>query len=166
MRAKKAADERKSKWQSACLLVEDECLIRLWLANCLLDAGFDVIQTGDGDQALALQDTAAAFDLLITDIHMPCRADGNAVAIEAKRRHPRLPVIYATGRCESLRNELAVCDALVRKPYASAAMMTTVQRLLDIRNGAGWPRSDRDPDVAIAIEGLPRGERETLLTMR
>jgi CheY-like chemotaxis protein len=84
------------------LLVEDEYLIRLWLADCLREAGFDVTEAENGDRALALLDIAEGFDLLITDLHMPGRADGNAVAAGAKLRYPGLPVIYATGRCDTV----------------------------------------------------------------
>ncbi|MEA2738412.1 MAG: hypothetical protein QOH05_1719 [Acetobacteraceae bacterium] len=38
------------------LLVEDEFLIRQWLAECLSDAGFNVVEAADGDQAMALMD--------------------------------------------------------------------------------------------------------------
>jgi CheY-like chemotaxis protein len=153
------------------LLVEDEYLIRLWLADCLREAGFDVTEAENGDRALALLDIAEGFDLLITDLHMPGRADGNAVAAGAKLRYPGLPVIYATGRCDSLRNKLAACDALVAKPYTSTTMLTTAQRLLDTGrgpgngggpvDGIGWPQPGLEAEAATDARTLRRGDRET-----
>lgn len=54
------------------LLVEDEWLIRVVLAENLTEGGFAVREAEDGDQASALitQDPAA-YTLLVTDVHMP-----------------------------------------------------------------------------------------------
>jgi DNA-binding response OmpR family regulator len=120
------------------LLVEDDALIRLWLADDLLDAGFDVVEAEDGDRAIVLMDQAVVFDLLITDISMPGRADGNAVAIWAKQRYPGLPVIYASGRPASLTNSLGLRDAFVPKPFSGTTIRGIARRLLDaVRDQAG-----------------------------
>jgi CheY-like chemotaxis protein len=111
------------------------------LADCLLEAGFDVIEAEDGDQAIALMDGSEVFDLVITDIRMPGRADGNAMARRAKQRCPVLPVIYSTGRRDSRRNELEACDALLAKPYTGATILATgrvdVSRFDDARYKKG-----------------------------
>ena len=113
------------------LVVEDECLIRLWIAECLVDDGFEVVVAEDGDQALDLIGQPGTFDLLITDICMPGRADGNVVAMTAKQRYRGLPVIYVSGRPDSLKNKLASRDGFIAKPYTAAAVSTMALRLLD-----------------------------------
>jgi CheY-like chemotaxis protein len=152
------------------LLVEDEYLIRLWLADCLLETGFRVTEAEDGDQAIALMDGSEPFDLLITDIQLPGRTDGNAVARWAKQHCPGLPVIYSTGRCDSLRNELEACDALLAKPYTGATMLATAQRLLDAGHGPladfRWNRLGRSSDAGIAAGTVLSGDAETALTAR
>jgi CheY-like chemotaxis protein len=117
------------------LLVEDEFLIRLLIAECLSEAGFDVVEAEDGDAAILLMDQPEAFDLLITDIQMPGQTDGNAVATLAKQRYPGLPVIYASGRPETLRNEVRDCDAFVSKPFAPSAILTATLRALETTPG-------------------------------
>ncbi len=114
------------------LLVEDEFLIRLFMAESLSDAGFEVVEAEDGDQALQALAQLDRLDLLLTDVQMPSRADGNAVAEMAKQRHPGLPVIYATGRPDSLKNKIGRCDAFVRKPYGAAEILAIIRRLLAI----------------------------------
>jgi DNA-binding response OmpR family regulator len=116
---------------SRLLLVEDELLIRLWLAESLSAAGFEVVEAEDGDQAMLLMEQPEAFDLLITDIQMPGHADGNAVATRAKQRYPGLPVIYASGRPESLKNKVLYCDAFIPKPYTAAQILSTARAILD-----------------------------------
>jgi len=115
------------------LLVEDELLVRQWLADDLADAGFDVVEAEDGDHAILLMDQTQGLDLLITDIQMPGRADGNIVATRAKQLHPGLPVIYASGRPGSLRNKVGPSDVFIPKPFTGATILTTARRLLEAR---------------------------------
>jgi CheY-like chemotaxis protein len=113
------------------LVVEDEFLIRLWIAECLMDDGFDVAVAEDGDQALDLIAQPGSFDLLITDIAMPGRADGNVVATAAKQRYRDLPVIYVSGRPDSLKNEIGLRDGFIAKPYTASVISAMARRLLD-----------------------------------
>jgi CheY-like chemotaxis protein len=115
------------------LLVEDELLIRMWLADNLADAGFDVLEAEDGDHALLMIKQTDSLDLLITDIQMPGRTDGNLVAACAKQIHPGLPVIYASGRPASLRNAIGPRDAFIPKPFTGATLLSTALRLLEDR---------------------------------
>jgi DNA-binding response OmpR family regulator len=115
------------------LVVEDEFLIRLIVAEELAEGGFEVCEAEDGDQAARLiQDPPAMFSLLITDIHMPGRLDGIEVARRMRARHPRVPIIYTTGRPDALHavGPLGRNDALVPKPYAPSDLLTVARRLL------------------------------------
>lgn len=82
--------QRKGSTEALCILfVEDEPLIRLILAEELTDAGFEVCQAENGDEAVKLiRDSPIAFTLLITDIHMPGERDGVAVARLMHRQNP------------------------------------------------------------------------------
>jgi CheY-like chemotaxis protein len=112
------------------LLVEDEFLIRLLLADSLTEAGFEVVEAEDGDEAVQMLDRLDGLDLLLTDIQMPGQVDGNAVAAKAKELYPGIPVIYVSGRPESLKNKVGRCDVFVHKPYGPAAITRIVKRLL------------------------------------
>lgn len=113
------------------LLVEDEYLIRLLLSESLVDAGYSVTEAENGDAALAILARGDPVDLVFTDITMTSATDGNDVANEAKRRRPDLPVIYATGRPDSLRNPLGPEDVLIRKPYGPTQVLAIIRRLLE-----------------------------------
>ena len=119
------------------LLVEDEPLIRLILAEELTDAGFDVFQLASGDEAALLMESGeAAFDLLITDLHMPGTHDGVAVARLMRRQSPVLPVIYTSGRPD-LFDEIRSSrpnDAFLAKPFLPSELVRVVRHLL--RQGA------------------------------
>ncbi len=114
------------------LVVEDEAIIRLILAEALADEGFDVVVAGTGDEAASLIDSAHGFDLLVTDIQMPGKLDGIDVGEHARRRHADIPVIYMTGRPDSMARlvTLGPRDAVVLKPYGPRDVMAVIGRLL------------------------------------
>lgn len=114
------------------LLVEDESLIRLTLAETLEDAGYTVVEAESGDEACALLRTSGAFDVLLTDIQMPGVTDGIDVARSFHALHPDRPVVFMTGRPDMLTRagRLASSEALLRKPFGSIQMLSALESLL------------------------------------
>ncbi len=112
------------------LIVEDESFVRVLLVETFADAGFDVVEAASRDEAVRLLDDPDNVDLLLTDIQMPGRADGNFVADTAKSRHPDLSVIYMTGNPSSLRNTVGVHDAFIRKPFSLSEVLIVAKCLL------------------------------------
>lgn len=120
------------------LIVEDEPLIRVMLAEELSDAGFDVDQAASGDEAAALvRDGHVAFGLLITDIHMPGTHDGVAVARLMRQQVPLLPVLYVSGRPDIFNTirPPAQNDAFLAKPFRLSDLVRIVHSLLGDKGG-------------------------------
>ena len=117
------------------LLVEDEGLIRITLAETLEDAGYTVTAAGTGDEACELLSQKGGYDVLLTDIQMPGFADGIDVARTFNKRHPDSPVVFMTGRPEMLSRvgRLSSSEALLRKPFGAAQMLTALAALLVAR---------------------------------
>jgi DNA-binding NtrC family response regulator len=115
------------------LLVEDEWLIRTIMAEELVDAGFEVEQAESGDIALSMVDVPFPFfTILVTDIHMPGKTDGIALARFVRQRHPNVPIIYTTGRPDALdADELqgGRISTLV-KPYKPSRLIEAVRTAL------------------------------------
>ena len=115
------------------LLVEDEWLIRTMVAEVLREGGLEVCEAETGDQAAILIAQAdATYTLLVTDIHMPGRLNGIAVARLLRARRPELPVIYTTGRPDVMTGlqPLGPREVLLAKPFALFELLTTARRLL------------------------------------
>ena len=114
------------------LVVEDEELIRLILAETLVDEGFETVEAATGDEAVVIINGAGVFDLVVTDIQMPGLLDGIAVGQHARLRDALVPVIYVTGRPESLSGlqSLGPHDALLRKPYGPRDILAVIAKLL------------------------------------
>lgn len=120
------------------LLVEDEPLIRLILEEELTDAGFDVHQAASGDEAASLlASEGAAFDLLITDVHMPGRNDGRAVARLLRQQAPLIPVLYTSGRPDIFSEPLRESEAFLAKPFLPSELVQIARRLLRREGASG-----------------------------
>ncbi len=117
--------------QKCVLLVEDDVDFRLLMTEIFSDAGFDVVEAEDGDQAVEMLERIADLDLLVTDIQIPGRFDGNGVATKAKHRRPNLPVVYMSGRPETLTNRIGPRDTFVSKPFLSSRLFSEIGRLMD-----------------------------------
>ncbi|WP_261793967.1 response regulator [Pseudomonas oryzihabitans] len=81
------------------LLVEDEPLLRE-LATEALESLVDlqVVAMSTADAALSyLEQNGARIDVLFTDVRMPGRLDGEALAQLVAQRWPHIPVILTSG---------------------------------------------------------------------
>jgi DNA-binding NtrC family response regulator len=85
-----------SQLKSRCILiVDDEELSRLILANHLLTQGYEVITADSGSSALSLLKNRSVA-LVISDLVMP-EMDGIQLMLAAKMHCPNLPFIVLTG---------------------------------------------------------------------
>ena len=108
------------------LLVEDDPLLRMTLAEVLGEAGFAVLEAEDAESALGLLAAHADLALLLTDINLP-GADGFALARAARRLRPGLPVVYASGRLTEPDPRRALPDApFLAKPFSVAAALNAL----------------------------------------
>src|SRR6266545_732479 len=79
------------------LIVEDEALVRETAVDVLGDAGFQVLEAGNGHDALALLESNPDVRVLFTDLNMPGSMDGLMLAFMASVRWPHLALILSSG---------------------------------------------------------------------
>jgi CheY-like chemotaxis protein len=111
------------------LLVDDDHLVREMICDLLQRQGYEVQQAHDGKQAMALLDER--IDLLLTDFAMP-EFNGAQLALAARERYPRLPVVFLTGYAQLQGLELPGCQVL-QKPVHEHALAQALAELLDNR---------------------------------
>ena len=117
------------------LLVEDDRVFLRTLELVLKDAGFDVIAVPDYIPALKHLDSCERIDLLLTDIVMPDRVNGLALARMARMRRPGLGVIYFTAYDIPGAEDEAL-GRILRKPFDSDQLLRVIRQELDnIREG-------------------------------
>lgn len=114
------------------LLVEDDEGIRHLMGAVLRDDGYEVLEAGDGNDALKLlQLRRGDCDLLITDVVMP-RMKG-AVLVEGVRAMiPSIKVMYISGYAGDTLSANGVSDqaAFLQKPFLPSALTAKVGELL------------------------------------
>ena len=110
------------------LVVEDEFLIRMTLTEALGDEGFDVVEAETGDAALPMLEADPNIRLLLTDIQLPGRLNGRALAQKARECKPTLPIIYMTGRPDP-GDVTSPLDVFISKPYTLNDICEAARRL-------------------------------------
>ena len=109
------------------LLVEDEVLIRLMVADELRGQGLQVLEASNADEALAILESSLPVHLLFTDVRMPGPIDGIALAKLAQAKFPQLKLIIGSSRRLEGTPRAA---AFLCKPYDLSRMVEEVERLL------------------------------------
>ena len=114
----------------AVLVVEDDPLIRWTGADTLADAGFDVIEAQNADEALVILQARPDILVLFTDVDMPGTLDGLELAAIARRRWPRLHILIASGRRRPQPRQLPQNGRFVPKPYAPEQIARDIGAML------------------------------------
>jgi DNA-binding NtrC family response regulator len=115
--------------RTCILLVEDELLIRLVIADELRDAGHHVIEACDADEAVAILE-ATEPDLVISDVRMPGTMDGMGLLGLVKQRYPALPVIITSGHLDPAQALEQGASLFVPKPYTFDVVLNATDELL------------------------------------
>ncbi len=79
------------------LVVEDQEAVRAVACGFLEDFGYDVIEAGDGFEALAKLQEADDIDLMFSDVVMPGGMNGFDLAQAAQSMKPQLKVVHTSG---------------------------------------------------------------------
>ncbi len=116
------------------LLVEDEDIIRKFAARLLEEAGYSVIEAGDGLAALEMlqmRESAEPVDLLLTDLVMP-KLSGLDLARRVREKRPGLPVVFMSGYAETSGNshDEGIRRHLLQKPFKPEELLMKVGEAL------------------------------------
>ena len=80
------------------LVVDDEVRMRKLVRDFLVKDNFDVVEAGDGEEALNMFYADKEIDLIILDVMMP-KMDGWQVCREI-RQYSKVPIIMLTARAD------------------------------------------------------------------
>jgi two-component system cell cycle sensor histidine kinase/response regulator CckA len=116
------------------LVVEDEEIIRSLVREQLESLGYAVLDSRDGDEALAvLCGTSAAIDLVVTDLVMP-RMSGRDLARRVAELRPTTAVLLISGYggdTVTAEGPLEPGIAFLEKPFTGAELAAKVREVLD-----------------------------------
>src|SRR6202050_3288648 len=127
------------------LLVDDDEAIREMMTATLAHKGFDVVAAANVTEALKLI-TAASFDVLITDLHMPNPSDGFAVITAMRHIHPKALTLLVSGYPDvksAMDAILLEADEIIVKPFETKTLADLVHSKLLSRQYAVPPPKER-----------------------
>jgi DNA-binding NtrC family response regulator len=116
------------------LVVEDEALVNLDIAEALRDEGFDVLQAYNGEQALILLHKRPDIRVVFTDVNLPGAVDGIILASEIERRWPHVEVLVTSAQRRTDLEQLAVVanyGRFVPKPYPPRAVTRRIHEIIE-----------------------------------
>ena len=116
------------------LVVEDEPLLRLFNADMLSDAGFDVLEAANADEALRVLETTRGIRVVFTDVEMPGALDGFALAERIEALWPEIGVVITSGRRHPEAVLTAPARCFVAKPFRAAQIVGAIDAFVQARH--------------------------------
>jgi CheY-like chemotaxis protein len=125
---REAGSERENKVQTV-LVVEDEALMRMKLAEELRDAGYLVVEASDGSEAVDILTVRRDVNVVISDIRMPGPIDGVELSRRIRSEYPAIKIVLSSG--EPHAADSAAHDGFFLKPYKVAWIIRHIRSFTD-----------------------------------
>ncbi|MCI8542270.1 response regulator transcription factor [Acetatifactor aquisgranensis] len=119
------------------LVVDDESRMRKLVRDFLIKSGYDVIEAGDGEEALDIFFKEKEIALIVLDVMMP-KMDGWQVCREI-RSYSKVPIIMLTARADEqdeLQGFQLGVDEYVTKPFSPKILVARIEAILRRTNQA------------------------------
>ena len=113
------------------LIVEDDVLLRMDAVEMIGYAGFDVVEAGNADEAIAILEARPDIHVVFTDIQMPGSMDGLKLARFVRGRWPPIKIVATSGFVSVGEDDLPEGSRFLTKPYRPAQIVATLRELTD-----------------------------------
>jgi CheY-like chemotaxis protein len=111
------------------LFVEDEPLLRMCAVEVAKEAGFDVLEASNADEAVRILESRLDVRIVFTDIDMPGSMDGLKLAAAVRGRWPPIEIILTSGYRNVTASELPERCVFIPKPYEPDRVVTMLRQL-------------------------------------
>jgi DNA-binding NtrC family response regulator len=115
------------------LVVDDDHILRMTVADCLRDCDYDVCEAKNADEAVALLEDGLGADVVITDVLMAGKLNGVDFALWMETHRPGVPVILASGAngLDQAARRLPAVKGCLAKPFGITELETAVRAVLE-----------------------------------
>ncbi len=147
------------------LIVEDEEAIREFEAINLRRSGYETVEAGSGEEALAIFDAEKDFDIALLDVSMP-GMDGFTLCKELRKRTQTLGIIMLTARTQEMDKISGLmmgADDYITKPFSPSELLARIDSLyrrVSMNNPAGEMKNSDEIRLGDFVLNL---RRHTLL---
>ncbi len=118
------------------LIVEDEILVRLVVAEELREAGMRVIEAANAEEAMQHLRAGIPVDFAFTDIELPGPMNGLELACELEANFPEVKLLMTSGRMPA--HETLTVKPFIIKPYDIADVVARIRAELADRRNEGF----------------------------
>ena len=115
--------------KSVILLVEDELLLRMDSAELIENAGFEVVQAANADEAIDMLTARPDIHVVFTDIQMPGTMDGLKLARFVRDRWPPIKIVATSGLVRVGEDDLPAGGVFLPKPYRGEEIIGVLRGL-------------------------------------
>jgi CheY-like chemotaxis protein len=122
--------ERQMTSNIAVLLVEDEALVRMDIADQLTAEGYEVFEAASADSAIGVLETEPSIRILFTDIDMPGSMDGLELAAAVHQAWPPLKIAVTSGHHLVGIADIPDGSVFHPKPYEHDIVVASFRALL------------------------------------
>lgn len=112
------------------LVVEDEALLLWSIVEDLRDAGFDVFDARNADEALAKLESVPEIAVIFTDVNMPGSTDGLRLSAIVRDRWPPVKIIVTSGKEKPGAGVLPEGALFIAKPYFRDEVTAAIHEVL------------------------------------
>jgi CheY-like chemotaxis protein len=112
------------------LVVEDEYFLRINAILMIEDAGYDVLEAADADQAIEILEARPDVHVIFTDIQIPGSMDGLKLAHAVRGRWPPIKIIATSGHVNLRADDLPEGGRFLPKPYRPEEIVGTLRELV------------------------------------
>ena len=123
-------EAKPAKPRCVVLIVEDEPFVRLMGADLLAEAGFEVLEASNADEALRILEATPAVRVVFSDVEMPGSTDGLGLARNICQRWPSTGIVLTSGhriRAETIPRE----GRFLAKPYDGQALVRQIEEIVN-----------------------------------
>jgi CheY-like chemotaxis protein len=113
------------------LVVEDEVLIRLAVADYLRACGYRVLEASTGEEAQAVFGNEQRIEVLLADIDLGRGMNGFELAQWTRAQYPDVRILLTSGVARMAQSAGTLCDTpLLKKPYPHEQLAEEIRRRL------------------------------------
>src|SRR6266436_304456 len=114
------------------LIVEDEFLLRMDAVGIIAEAGFEVVEAANADQAIDILEARRDITVVFTDIQMPGSMDGLKLARAVRGRWPPIKIVATSGHVGVRETDLPEGGRFLPKPYSSTEVTGVLRDLTTV----------------------------------
>jgi CheY-like chemotaxis protein len=129
---KKSTGEAERLQAPTVLVVEDEWIVRMSVADYLRGCGYRVLEAGNAAEAITALEADAGIAIVFSDVQMPGSMDGWGLARWVRQERPGVKIILTSGvlRATEAAGDLCEDGPLMEKPYSHTELERRIRMLL------------------------------------